>query len=412
MLNYQEIGETKNTRRSQLCAGLFLLASVEPSISVVHKYFGTPGLFVFLFLSILVAICLTRWPAWRLARTSTRTASYCAILALVVVLGVTLFVYPNANVHGPMRGSDRDDALLEATAALLRGEFPYSRPTYLGNPITPLPGALILAIPFVLVGNVALANVFWCGALFLVLRLWLGDPRPALLALMLVLFSPEVMHEIATGGDMFANGVYVGLFVLLVAIVIPDLRFHWLTKAVAAALLGIGLSSRPTYVMLVPVLFEYLRRRVGLRLSTGMVAVSILVLVGVTLPFYLASPSRFAPFHLATKLANSGGFIPHAEFVIPALTVALSFAFLFGRLETPGSLLAASGVVVGFPTYVLALTYPTIGAIVYQPLQYFAAGLTSAGLYVIALGSYLATPQSSGDPWVGRRHAVVSNHHC
>jgi hypothetical protein len=68
-------------------------------------------------------------------------------------------------------------------------------------------------------------------------------------------------------------------------------------------------------------------------------------LVGVTLPFYLASPSRFALF---------------------------------------------------------ALTYPTIGAVVYQPLQYFAAGLTSAGLYVIALGSYLATPQSSYAP-LGRK---------
>jgi hypothetical protein len=395
MSNHGHKGETKNTRRSQLCTGLFLLASVEPSVSIVDKYFGTPAIVVLVSLALLVATYLTRRLAWLAARISPRTANYGAGLALIIVLAVTLFVYPKANLHGPMQGSDRDDALLDATAALLRGEFPYSRPTYLGNPITPLPGALILAVPFVLVRNVALANVFWCAALFLGLRSWLGDPRPALLALVLALVSPEVMHEIATGGDMFANGVYVGLFVLLVAIAIPNERLHWFAKAGAAVLLGIGLSSRPTYVLLVPVLFEYLRRRVGFRLSTGWLGVAMLATVGVTLPFYLASPSRFAPFHLATNLANSGGFIPHAELIIPALTLALALAFLFfGRLETPRSLLAASGVVVGFPTYLLSLTYPTIAALVYQPLQYFAAGLTATGLYIVALGGYLATPRS------------------
>jgi hypothetical protein len=91
---------------------------------------------------------------------------------VLVVLAVTLFIYPKANIHTPMRGSDRDDALLDATSALLRGEFPYSRPTYLGNPITPLPGALLLAVPFVLAGNAALANALW----------WRVVPRSSMVA--------------------------------------------------------------------------------------------------------------------------------------------------------------------------------------------------------------------------------------
>src|SRR5689334_12248535 len=170
-----------SARTSRACAALFLLFCVEPSVSIADKYLGTRGLVLVTVIGVLGALCLPPCADWLLARLSVRAADYCALLTLLLLLAVVLFIYPIANVHASMRGSDRDDALLDATAALLRGEYPYSRPTYLGNPITPLPGALLLAIPFVVIGNVALANFFWCGALFLALRWWLGDSRPAIL---------------------------------------------------------------------------------------------------------------------------------------------------------------------------------------------------------------------------------------
>jgi hypothetical protein len=210
---------------------------------------------------------------------------------------------------------------------------------------------------------------------------------------MLALLSPEVMHEIATGGDMFANGVYVGIFVLLVLKVVPQSHSHPLANAGAAALLGLGLSSRPTYPMLLPVLFQYLRNRVGVRAAAGWLTLSIIVLIGVTAPFYLASPSHFAPFHLTTELAMAGTLIPRVEFVVPGLTVALSLAFLAVPLERARSVMSAAGLIVGFPTDLLVAIYLS-GPAPRAALQYFAAGLSATGLYVIALGLCLESPRT------------------
>jgi len=298
-------------------------------------------------------------------------------------------IYPRANVHLAMRGSDRDDALFDAARALLHGRYPYSRPTYLGNPITPLPGALILAAPFVLLRNVALANVFWSAVLVGTLWWWLRDLRPAVLALLLALLSPEVMHEIATGGDMFANGIYVGAFALLVAVVIPRADVHVLAKVGAVALLGLGLSSRPTYWLVLPALFSYLRVRAGTRLAISWTALSVVVLLVVTAPFYLASPSNFAPFHLTRKLAYTGAFIPDAGLVVPIVVAAISLAVFFRPLSTIRSFLVVAGAMVGLPTYLLAIAN-LAAAQSRISFEYFAAGLTATGLYILALGGYLA----------------------
>ena len=64
-------------------------------------------------------------------------------------------------------GSDSDDALNLATRALLHGEYPYRIRTYLGSPATYLPGSLLLAVPFVLLGNAAYQDLFWLAAFLL-----------------------------------------------------------------------------------------------------------------------------------------------------------------------------------------------------------------------------------------------------
>ena len=138
-------------------------------------------------------------------------------------------------------------------------------------------------------------------------------------------------------------------------------------------------------------LFQYLRNQVGWRAAAGWLTLSIFVLIGITAPFYLASPSHFAPFHLTTKLALAGTLIPRAELVVPGLTVALSLAFSAVPLKTARSIIDAAGVIVGFPTYLLVAIYLS-GPAPRAALQYFAAGLSATGLYVIALGLCLESP--------------------
>jgi hypothetical protein len=378
-----------------LTAALLLLAAVEPSVSIVDKYFGGWGVGLLLLIGVVVALCLARWGGRWLRVLSSGQADVLAMLALLLVLAVVLFVYPRVNVHTPMHGSDRDDALLDATSALLHGHYPYGQPTYLGNPITPMPGALILAIPFVLLGNVGLANVFWCGALFLVLRWLLHDSRPALVVLAIALLSPEVMHEIATGGDMFANGVYVGIFLLLVAQAARSSEKSWLRKAGAAALLGVGLSSRPTYLFALPALFQYLRIRTGVRAAAGWTALSVVVLLGITAPFYFAAPTEFAPLHLSSKLTSMLSTMRHPSLVVTSVSAALALVCIGLPLTKRSAMLAAAGFVVAFPTYVVVIAW-LIGAARPAASEYFATGLSATGLYLMALGFALGEREIGG----------------
>ena len=373
---------------SRKLVGLFLLIVVEPSLGIVEKYSGGVGVAVFIMIGVSVAIVL----AYRIdslhTRLSERGADICAAVAIVVVLAVTLFVYPRANVHVAMHGSDRDDALFQATNALLHGSYPYTNPTYLGNPITPMPGALLLAIPFVLAHNVGLANVFWCALLFVTAQWWWRDSRPALVALLVSLGSPEVMHDIATGGDLFANGVYVAILILLAVVLITRSNTNAFLKAGAIALLGIGLSSRPTYWFCLPVVFQYVRRRVGLRTALGWSAIAVTMLATLTAPFYFASPKGFAPVHLAAKMENGGGILPHANIVVPALTAALALGSMMPRLGSPNALLFAVGLIVAAPTYLLTIVNFR-GATSHNAWEFLEFGMGATGPFALALGGFI-----------------------
>ena len=92
------------------------------------------------------------------------------LLASVLVAVAFLVVYPIANTHAAGAGSDDDDALNLGAMALLAGRFPYAHTTYLGNVLHHLPGAFILATPFVALGTSALQNLFWLPIFFLAVR--------------------------------------------------------------------------------------------------------------------------------------------------------------------------------------------------------------------------------------------------
>ena len=60
----------------------------------------------------------------------------------LLLLALFVVVYPRVNTTTPGRGSDRDEALNLAATELLDGRYAYYPATYLGNPISPLPGAI------------------------------------------------------------------------------------------------------------------------------------------------------------------------------------------------------------------------------------------------------------------------------
>src|SRR5438105_4620272 len=124
----------------------------------------------------------------------------------------------------------------------MHGHFPYHQRTYLGGPISPLPGEVLLAVPFVALGKSAYQNLFWVLAFYAVLKHRVGDARMALAAMQATLgLSPTIMRDLVTGSDVLCNGIYVLLFsLLLLRCAERGGAIMW----VAAVLLGIGLSSR------------------------------------------------------------------------------------------------------------------------------------------------------------------------
>src|SRR5713226_9351322 len=137
------------SRKVRTFAGL-AFCLVLPSCGVIQKYFGNPGLLIY-----LVAASTILWIAYSylsgliLSRLSEKQALYLAVASFVVLVAIFALLYTSANVHVAGRGSDADDALNLAVSELLHGRYPYYGQTYLHNAIANLPGAILLATPFV-----------------------------------------------------------------------------------------------------------------------------------------------------------------------------------------------------------------------------------------------------------------------
>ena len=229
-------------------------------------------------------------------RFVTRVAAAISTLVLLAFVAV----YPVANRHEPATGSDQDDALNIGALALRRGESPYAQKTYLGNVLSPLPGAFVLALPFVLVGTSALQNLFWLPLFFLVVRHETKDDRaPLVLALLVLTASPTVFHQIVTGGDYLSNTIYVliGLWWCVRA------TRH---RAMGAVVWGLTLASRANFILLIPLLAGWLYQRHGWRVALTSALLTCSTVAAVSLPFYLHDPSDFGPLHDRRGVPRSG----------------------------------------------------------------------------------------------------------
>jgi hypothetical protein len=314
---------------SALIAVFFLASS-----GTLQQYLGVAGALAYLaVLAALVPVAVRIVLPWFLARTSERSALWLALLTFAALVVVFAVVYPHANSHSGLTGSDRDDAANIATRHLLHGRYPYSTPTYLGNFVSQLPGALLLDSPFVLLGNSAYQNLFWLPALFLGLRYYFSDARLALFVVWFTLLAPAVMREFVTGGDLIANSIYVLLFVLGVIRFDPTTRGGRAWKVAAALALGLALSSRANFLFIVPLVFACLVRRESWRSATVYVGLTLAACACVTLPFYLYDTSRFTPLLTEGKFARLNDVVPHSSAVVLGVAGLLTLFLAWKRID-------------------------------------------------------------------------------
>jgi len=200
---------------------------------------------------------------------------------------------------------DRDEALEIAATRFLNWQYPYSEKTQVGNPITPMMGAVLLAIPFVLLGNVASQNFFWLGVLLLFVR-------QKSLSLACLLLSPMILQEYFFESDLLTNSIYVSVAILL---------YTKNQNIITAIFLGVVLSSRMNMLVWFLILFLHFRDYKKMIAPT-------LVFLALTLPFFLYSPLEFRPLHVFGKMKSA---IPYSGAIIILLT--LTFIFIFRNLH-------------------------------------------------------------------------------
>ncbi len=313
------------------CIGLALFLAI-PSAGQVQKYLGLPTAAAYVFLLLLFFLAAYQPILLKFLQKVTLKQGIWIATATVMVLAAAFWVvYPIADSGVVGGGADRDEALGIAAEELLNGRYPYKLETYLGNPISPLPGAVILAIPFVLMGNSAYQIFFWLPIFAVVISCYFRPAAPALaLLLTALLLSPVILRGVATGSDLLSNSLYVFIFAFLMirCVTSPDAKL-W-QKVLFAALLGLGLSSRPNFILALPLLFSILAQNGGWKSAVKYTGITCFVLLAVTLPFYLYSPQEFSPLHVSSKLESP---IPHTDIAVPVMAGVMALALSLQRMS-------------------------------------------------------------------------------
>jgi hypothetical protein len=293
-----------------------------PSIGAVQKYTGLAGL-VGYGAAVLVALIVGDhfvFP-WLLNTCTERLAIGLAIAAGVVLFAAFGTIYPIANAGVVGGGTDRDEALNIAVWELLSGRYPYYPRTYLNAPISPLPGAVLLALPFVLLGNSAYQNLFWIVVFYLLIARYFRDHRVALLICgMIVSLSPLFWQEFVTGGDLLANSLFVCVFTFLLMQTYQIHIVSSIKKMLVAMLFGIGLSSRLNYLLLLIPVCSLIWQAYGWRFALKYMALICVTAASITLPFYIYDPVGFSPLHTLRKVDQFGTSLPFAGPLIVALS--------------------------------------------------------------------------------------------
>ncbi len=250
-------------------------------------------------------------------------------LWLLVVLSFSI-IHPISARHVVTQGNDSEDALYRGATNLVNLHFPYYARTYLHNPITPMPGALILDSPFAMMGKAGLQNVFWFGIFAGFTAIYFRQRSTALICLLLVLANAHTFVNLMTGADYPVNCLYICIAIfwfLRESDRLPTWQY-W----TSSLFLGLALSSRPTYLLVIPLLLTaYLIQLVGLRRTLQRISQPLTITILVTVPYYLYDRARFSPLHVANFLSAMTPAHQRAVFVMlvgTAILIAITTFFI------------------------------------------------------------------------------------
>lgn len=339
------------------------LSLIIPSTWILQKYLGLAGVTCYLVISSLILFLVVRHILLRgLPPISETKAFLLLVLTFAVICSGFSVTYPLANsgIFGP--GSDCDDALNIAVAELMQGHYPYYVKTYFDNPISPMPGAILLAIPFVLLDTSAYQNIFWLFVFLLTIKPYLHSWLACLFFLWTTLIlSPAVLFHTFVGNDYLSNSLYVLLFCFWMIRAVTEPGYNESAKLITACLLGIGLSSRANFVLILPLVFAALAHNAGWKSAVKYIGMSCAVFILITAPFYFYDPAGFSPLHTVNKIKRFRSLLPYSDMVIPLATGLV--AAILGYYQSAARISA-----VFFKNCAIVLSIPVLAGMVLSSL--------------------------------------------
>jgi len=292
-----------------------------PSTGFIQKYTGLAGVAGY----VAAVIGMVFLSVYVTRRFSPWLNRHFRSLAALVIAGLTVgfvFLHPLEDGRGPGKSSDRDEGLEMAVTRLIHGESPYYPSNKVAGPLSVLPGSMLLAAPFVALGNSGYQNVFWLAVfLFAACNFFRENATALWLFVFPMVVSLAAQHEYVSGGDLIANGIFVALSFLLALNIWGDNTSSSWQRWMACLLVGVALASRANFLLLVPLFGAALWRSAGARKAFLAGSITVLTSAAVTLPFYLNNPEGFTPFGSRNKLAFLDHTLPWASTALIASTV-------------------------------------------------------------------------------------------
>lgn len=172
------------------------------------------------------------------------------ITTTVLVIGLLIAQYH----FDPLTNKvDRWSALAYPIQNLFDGQFPYSAKTHLGGNASPFPIWLIFHIPFYLLQNVGLSEIFTCMIFIYSIKL-LSGYKAAIKATLLLFLSINLWYEVAVRSDLISNFFLLAAFINMLQVYQINFKQHpW----ILSVCVGLWLSTRlsvafPLFILFFP----------------------------------------------------------------------------------------------------------------------------------------------------------------
>lgn len=349
-----------------------VVAAVAVSVaswSIAVKYFGSVGAATYMIVLVAVSWWAVQPVTARLRQAPSWVVPTCGIVIIVMLVVVFVIGYPLAHSGVLGVGSDRADALNVALNRLSEGRYPYAATTYLGNQISPLPGALLIAAPVWLVmGDAAWQNVIWVPVLLVLLGRGRTVSAEKLVSWILItVASVETVREFVVGDDLFVSAVPV---VVATRWVMLRCRGNTLALAALSAVLGIVTCSRPHMILIVVIVVAHVYYSAGMGRAVVVLAGSAAAWIALVAPFAITNWAAFSPLHVISKVSSSVSITP--QLVLLALFSLIIVLVVLMRL---GQSTAAQ------------VAWTSAGVLLAPSLISFARGVAYGGAIDLTLGA-------------------------